>query len=75
MQVAVDGGPWMTARIAEVPNPDTWVQWEIGVELGSGNHEARVRAITRDGEEQTGVVTDVRPDGATGWHEVEFFVS
>lgn len=74
VQVAVDGGPWLTARLAEVPNDDTWVQWAITVELGTGSHRARVRAIAVDGEEQTGVVSDVRPDGATGWHEVEFEV-
>lgn len=72
VQVAIDGGPWLDTRLAEVPNNDSWVQWEISVELEPGPHVARVRAITHLGEEQTAVVTDIRPDGATGWHEVEF---
>lgn len=75
VEVAVDGGPWLPARLAEVPSADTWVQWELGVELSPGTHAARVRAIARDGEEQTGVINDIRPDGATGWHEVEFDVT
>ncbi len=74
VDVAVDGGPWLPARVAEVPNDDTWVQWAATVELEAGTHIARVRARSNDMEEQTGVVTDVRPDGATGWHEVEFEV-
>ncbi len=75
VEVAVDGGPWLTARLAGAPGPDTWVQWALTVDLASGTHTARVRATARDGEQQTGVITDIRPDGATGWHEVEFDVS
>jgi hypothetical protein len=33
-----------------------------------------VRATGKDGQVQTGVERDVVPDGATGWHEVEFSV-
>jgi len=42
------------------------------VELDQGDHSVRVRALGRNGETQTGVERDVRPDGATGWHEVDF---
>jgi hypothetical protein len=60
--------------LAETPSDDTWVQWAGAVEATPGDHVLRVRAIGRDGEVQTGVVADVVPDGATGWHAVEFTV-
>lgn len=75
VEVAVDDGPWLAAELARVPNADTWVQWGIAVELASGSHVVRVRAVSADGEVQTGVVSDVLPDGASGWHEVGFDVS
>lgn len=75
VEVAVDDGPWLAADLARVPNADTWVQWGIAVELASGSHTVRVRAVATDGEVQTGVVAEVHPDGASGWHEVGFDVS
>jgi hypothetical protein len=45
------------------------------LDLAEGDHRLRVRAVGADGEVQTGVERDVRPDGATGWHEVEFSAS
>ena len=48
------------------------MQWVATVDVEEGDHRVRVRAIAADGEVQTGVERDVRPDGATGWHEVEF---
>ena len=76
VQVSLDGGPWQVAeRLGEVPTVDTWVQWETGIQVGQGDHELRVRAVGRDGEVQTGVVADVLPDGATGWHTVSFTAS
>ena len=34
-----------------------------------------VRATSKAGQVQTGVEQDVLPDGATGWHSVDFTVS
>ena len=71
VEVSVDGGGWTPARLAETPTDDAWVQWAVEVDLAAaGEHELRVRAIDKDGSEQTGVRTDVVPDGATGWHTV-----
>ncbi|MDN5894832.1 MAG: molybdopterin-dependent oxidoreductase, partial [Nocardioides sp.] len=72
VQIAVDGGAWFEVTIAEVPNEDTWVQWKGEIMVPEGDHEVRVRAITKDGTVQTGVEADVLPDGATGWHSVDF---
>ena len=48
------------------------MQWALTVDVEPGDHTARVRAIGRDGEVQTGVERDVLPDGATGWHTIDF---
>ena len=72
VEVALDGGPWLDAEIAPGPTDDTWVQWTADLTVEAGDHQLRVRATDKDGEVQTGVVRDVVPDGATGWHEVSF---
>lgn len=70
VEVAVDGGEWQAAEIARTPTDDAWVQWALTVTLDEGDHELRVRATDKAGLEQTGVLRDVVPDGATGWHTV-----
>lgn len=75
VEVAIDGGAWTAAEIAATPTDDSWVQWRLVAELSSGDHTAKVRATNKDGEVQTGAVADVLPDGATGWHQVDFSVS
>ncbi|MDQ6522809.1 molybdopterin-dependent oxidoreductase [Nocardioides sp. LHD-245] len=72
VEVQVDGGRWQRATLAAVPNLDTWVQWRAVVEVEPGDHELRVRAVDTGGRTQTGAVADVLPDGATGWHTIEF---
>jgi DMSO/TMAO reductase YedYZ molybdopterin-dependent catalytic subunit len=74
VEVAVDGGAWTPAELAGSPTDDAWVQWRAVVPLEPGRHRARVRAIDKTGEVQTGAVADVLPDGATGWDEVSFTV-
>jgi len=76
VEFSVDGGEWTSAEIAAVPNnDDTWVQWKGVAEVEEGDHKVRVRAIDKDGQVQTGVEQDVVPDGATGWHTVDFSCS
>jgi DMSO/TMAO reductase YedYZ molybdopterin-dependent catalytic subunit len=79
---ALDGGAWLPAEIGGVAshrggkaNDDTWVQWAASIELGDGDHELRVRAVSKDGEVQTGVPQEPPPDGAQGWHSVRFKAS
>lgn len=71
VEVAIDGGEWMGAQLAETPSDDTWVQWALTVTLDEGEHELRVRATDKNGLEQTGVRRDVVPDGSTGWHTIQ----
>ncbi|MEZ0579675.1 molybdopterin-dependent oxidoreductase [Nocardioides sp. MH1] len=72
VEVSLDGGAWTSATLGRVPSDDTWVQWRAEVDVDDGDHQLRVRAIGKDGDVQTGVEHDVLPDGATGWHTVEF---
>jgi hypothetical protein len=51
------------------------VQWRAEVEVDEGDHELRVRATGNDGDVQTGAESDVLPDGATGWHSIDFSAS
>ncbi len=76
VEVSLDGGAWTPAELARVPNDDTWVQWKaILTGVDEGDHDLRVRATDKEGLVQTGVVHDVLPDGATGWHGIEFSAS
>jgi hypothetical protein len=72
VEVRLDGGPWTEVELGRVPSTDTWVQWAGTVEAEAGVHTLAVRATDASGYEQTGVLRDVVPDGATGWHTVEF---
>jgi hypothetical protein len=72
VEVALDGGDWQAAQVGRTPSVDSWVQWAATVDCGPGEHVLRVRATNADGEVQTGVQRGVVPDGATGWHTVEF---
>jgi hypothetical protein len=48
------------------------VQWAGTAQLDPGDHTVAVRATDRSGYTQTSARADVVPDGATGWHMVEF---
>jgi DMSO/TMAO reductase YedYZ molybdopterin-dependent catalytic subunit len=72
VEVQLDGKGWQEVRLARVPSVDTWVQWEGEVDVDPGVHKLTVRATDRDGRTQTSVRTDVIPDGASGWHSIEF---
>ncbi|TDE11879.1 molybdopterin-dependent oxidoreductase [Jiangella asiatica] len=70
VQVRVDDGDWADARLADVPSSDTWRQWVWDWDAEPGEHRLQVRAVTADGEVQTGDEAQPVPDGATGWHTV-----
>jgi DMSO/TMAO reductase YedYZ molybdopterin-dependent catalytic subunit len=72
VEIRLDGGPWTPAELGRVPSADTWVQWSASVEAAPGSHTVAVRATDRSGYTQTAVRRDVVPDGATGWHTVDF---
>ena len=72
VEISLDGGPWTTTELGGVPSVDTWVQWSGTVQAEPGNHKVSVRATDRSGYTQTAVRRDVVPDGATGWHTIDF---
>lgn len=75
VEVRVDDGAWREARLGEVVGDDTWCQWLIDWDATAGRHQLQVRATDKTGETQTEVVTDVAPNGATGWHTRRVTVS
>ncbi|WP_254052140.1 molybdopterin-dependent oxidoreductase [Aeromicrobium sp. A1-2] len=74
VEVRVDEGPWQKAKLAEVPNVDTWVQWTYDWDATAGDHTIEARATNADGEPQTSARADVLPDGATGYPGVSVTV-
>lgn len=75
IEVAVDGGEWLPGEISSPGTDDTWVQWRAVVDVEPGDHTVRVRATDKSGLVQTGALADVLPDGATGWHTIDFTAS
>lgn len=72
VEVALDGGPWVKATLAEAINKDTWVQWKVSLDLAAGGHELKVRAVDGEGTVQTATPAAPAPNGASGHHTVNF---
>ena len=72
VEVRVDGGAWQRAELGGVPGTDTWVQWAAALDVAPGDHTLAVRATDTSGYTQTAARADVVPDGAPGWHTIEF---
>jgi len=67
VEVRVDQGPWNQARLAAVPDLDTWRQWVWEWEATSGNHLIEARATDKTGYTQTAVQEPPEPNGASGY--------
>ncbi|HEX7353104.1 molybdopterin-dependent oxidoreductase [Brachybacterium sp.] len=75
VEVRIDDGEWRAAELATTVNADTWVQWSLRWEDASpGDHSISVRAVGADGEQQTEERANPAPNGASGWHTIEFSV-
>ena len=72
VEVRLDGEPWVECELGRVPGVDTWVQWSGTVQASPGIHTLAVRATDLTGTTQTPVETAVAPDGASGWHTIDF---
>lgn len=75
VEVRVDDGEWMRARLGGVPSEDTWRKWVVEWEAEPGEHRIEARCIDGDGEVQTDVRADVAPDGASGYHQLDVTVA
>jgi hypothetical protein len=67
VEVRVDDGDWVEARLGTEDGQDSWRQWVYEWDAGPGSHTLEVRATDQTGETQTEDETPPRPDGATGW--------
>jgi DMSO/TMAO reductase YedYZ molybdopterin-dependent catalytic subunit len=72
VQVQLDGGGWQPATLARKNLLDSWLQWAATVDAAPGRHQLAVRAVNDDGQVQTAVRADPVPDGASGWHTIDF---
>jgi hypothetical protein len=71
VEVQVDDGVWDAAILRTPPlSPLTWVQWRYDWPTSPGRHTFRVRATDGTGALQIEDVSDVYPNGATGYDEV-----
>jgi DMSO/TMAO reductase YedYZ molybdopterin-dependent catalytic subunit len=71
VEVQMDTGPWMEARLRTPPlGPLTWVLWRYDWSPVRGRHVFRVRATDGAGTLQSAVAKGTYPDGATGFHSV-----
>ena len=69
VEVRLDGGEWVEARLGEAASDNTWVQWMSPWEATPGDHVISVRATDSTGAVQTDKRSAPDPDGATGHHQ------
>jgi DMSO/TMAO reductase YedYZ molybdopterin-dependent catalytic subunit len=76
VEVRVAGGQWQQARLAAVPDLDTWRQWvyEWDVNVGPGNYLIESRATDKTGYTQTALQEPPEPNGASGYPAVQVSV-
>ncbi len=75
VEVRIDDGPWQQAQLGAVYSNDAWRLWSYGWQAEvPGLHTISVRATDNTGATQTEQWADPVPDGATGWHSVDFAV-
>lgn len=70
VELRVNRGDWKEATLAPGISADTWYQWQLALELTSGEYEVQVRATDSTGEPQAEKRSPVAPDGATGYHTI-----
>jgi DMSO/TMAO reductase YedYZ molybdopterin-dependent catalytic subunit len=74
VEVRVDGGPWHEARLAAVPDIDTWRQWVWEWPATPGGHLLEARATDKTGYTQTAVQAQPPPNGASGYPSAQVTV-
>jgi len=67
VEVRVDRGPWQQARLAAVPDIDTWRQWAWEWDATPGTHLLEARTTDATGYTQTAVEAQPPPNGASGY--------
>jgi len=76
VEVSIDDGDWQEAKLGTEDTLDTWRMWTwTWADPTPGNHNITVRATDRSGYTQTSDQAETLPDGATGWHNIQFVVA
>jgi DMSO/TMAO reductase YedYZ molybdopterin-dependent catalytic subunit len=70
VEVRVDRGAWHPARLAAVPDLDTWRQWVYDWDAAPGRHLIESRATDKTGYTQTSLQAPPEPNGASGYPQV-----
>jgi DMSO/TMAO reductase YedYZ molybdopterin-dependent catalytic subunit len=74
VEVRIDRGEWRPAELSTEVNVDTWRMFRLRGRWEPGSHVAEVRATDKTGYTQTVDRAAPIPDGASGWHSVQFSV-
>ena len=74
VEVRIDHGQWRPAELSSEVSVDTWRMFRLQGRWEPGAHVAAVRATDKTGHTQTADQAAPIPDGATGWHSVQFTV-
>jgi DMSO/TMAO reductase YedYZ molybdopterin-dependent catalytic subunit len=72
VEVQLDDEAWREATLSAPISDATWLQWQVDWDVPAGGHQVRVRATDATGETQTETATRPDPDGARGWHTIQF---
>lgn len=80
VEVRIDGpdgqGDWQQADLGAAYSNETWRLWSFPWQAARpGPHTITVRATDNTGATQTSDIAQPIPDGATGWHSVDFAVT
>lgn len=76
VEVMIDDGGWQPAEQGASYSNETWRLWSFPWQAKTpGRHKITVRATDNSGAVQTADQVGSVPDGATGWHTVDFTVA
>ncbi|HME75572.1 MAG TPA: molybdopterin-dependent oxidoreductase [Mycobacterium sp.] len=76
VDIRIDDGAWQPAGLGASYSNETWRLWSFPWQATSpGKHTVTVRATDNTGAAQTADRVGTVPDGATGWHTVDFTVA
>lgn len=76
VEVLIDDGVWQPAQQGASYSNETWRLWSFPWQAETpGKHTITVRATDNTGAVQTADRVGPVPDGATGWHTVDFTVA
>ncbi len=75
VEVRIDRGQWQQAKLAAVPDIDTWRQWVLFWDATPGSHLIEARATDKTGFTQTSLQEPPEPDGASGYPIVQVTVT